>query len=612
MLEVALVRVAPAEGAVRASLAGAGDATLDHAIGDTWSMLRADLGSGECAELTITGDPRAEVAIARPIVRRPGARRPWVILYVFDTLRFDQLVAASGELRPIPAFEALAADGLLFVRAYSNSSWTRPSVASLLTGVGPSVHGVYDLSDRIRTEVPSLATVLADAGYRTVAISTNPNVLPTWNFDAGFDQFVDLIAEGGQRRLYRSLETVGRTVVTEATDEPLFLLIHDNGPHAPYWTPVEYEAPLPPLPHPETRTTRRPRAWQRYGRAVQYSSARLEALIGLLRSIDRYEDAVIAVLGDHGESFGEDGFGNHATALSGVQIHVPVILKAPRTRGLTGRVSAPVSLADVAPTVLALLGLPRPDAWTGRGLPLDPATAPDSPADIVSELDTPLGRSEALIRWPWKYVRRGAVESLFDLARDPGETESVAHRHSTVLADLRAALASIRRPVAGEVVFECVAGARDARVDATLFLGAHDPPVEIESNDLESFDRVDRPGATLRLSLDLPHRAERRGRGAFGADTDRVRLTGVTRERVRVRLEREGGAADLVGPAGEPLPADATTIELADVTIAVRAGRLGRTRNPRCRLYRTAEPARESGEPIPPDVERRLRALGYL
>jgi hypothetical protein len=157
-----------------------------------------------------------------------------------------------------------------------------------------------------------------------------------------------------------------------------------------------------------------------------------------------------------------------------------------------------------------------------------------------------------------------------------------------------------------------VAGTSDARVDVTLFLGAHDPPVELHSNNLEATDRIEALGAALELELDLPYRSERRGAGAFGRDRDLVRVTGMTRERIRVRLQMRRGEPALVGPQGERLRADASTITLADVTTAVRVGRLAHGTDPRCRLYRTTAPAEGPVEPIPPDVEQRLRALGYL
>jgi hypothetical protein len=161
---------------------------------------------------------------AEPVVRRflsvgvasqaPGATARLVRegAAPVDTLRFDATPWGGTPEAVAPAFTAFARDAVLYERAFSVTSWTRPAVATLLTGVGPARHGVFDRQDRLAASVPRLPERLAEAG---------------WTHREG---------------LARLGPTLDGIVAAEA-DAPLFLYVHDNGPHAP-WSPPAATTPL--------------------------------------------------------------------------------------------------------------------------------------------------------------------------------------------------------------------------------------------------------------------------------------------------------------------------------------------------------------------------------
>jgi hypothetical protein len=207
---------------------------ITAAVALRWSELRVPLPpAARCLEVGLAGPAEARVAASVPVLEHAGDRRPWVVLYVVDTLRFDATPWGGAPDEVAPAFTAFARDAVLYRNALSVTSWTRPAVATLLTGLGPAYHGVFDRQDRLAGGLPRLPERLAEAGWATAAVSTNPNVLPLWGFLAGFDRFVDVEADGWTHR--QGLARLGPTVdaiVTRAVGTPLFLYVHDNGPHA--------------------------------------------------------------------------------------------------------------------------------------------------------------------------------------------------------------------------------------------------------------------------------------------------------------------------------------------------------------------------------------------
>ena len=573
--------------------------------------------AGGC-ELDEGRDRRAPPAAESATPSEEPHPPPWVILYVLDTLRFDDVYRDDGLVGDPGALSRIARDGLQYTRAHSTSSWTRPAAASLLTGVLSSDHAVYSLADPIRDGIPLLQEALQEAGYETVAVSSNPNILPRWGFGRGFERFLDVKGVPGEfDPQVPSLKEQILAVVDEKRDRPLFLYVHDNGPHHPYLAPPDLrarygaaDAPSEAMflaadPKPEHIES----AQRLHVAAVHLATRRLAALLGALDEQGRYDDALVVVVGDHGEEFGEHGRVHHAQTLYQEVLQVPLFVKAPRVS--PAEVTRSVSLTEVAPSVLGWLGLPAPDVWAGRSLPVsDEEASVDGKDDtLFAELEC-LGHSAgAAIDWPWKYVRQGPDEMLFDLERDPGERRSLSAEEPERVAALRAAFERARGGGHAGLTLACAAGPEESRADIEVALtrgGA--PPGRPEARGLEKGDRIIEQEGGFRVDLELTPSAGDRGLTAKVPDRDSVRLPVFPSDAV-LEITNHSGVV-ILGPRGGRLSGD-RPIPLASITTRSVPSPLAVAFRPRCRLYHYV-PA----EPVPvaadPELAARLRALGYV
>ena len=603
------------------------------ALSGNWRDL--DLGvpeSRECLVLQVVGRPGTQVAISTPLLSRRGRRLPWVILYVVDTLRFDFTPFAddAASQPPLaPALEALARDGVVYRRVFSTSSWTRPTVATLLTGLGPSLHRVYDRQDRLPAAIERLPDWLAERGWFTEALSSNPNVLPLWGFMSGFDRFIDVGSEGWAAR--QSFEALTQRVVhrfEQDADRPLFLYVHDNEPHSPYRPAPSYRklfgAPAPgsaaeiPIHRDDPQYMREMRSL--YRASIRSMSDRLAEMVTGLKRVGRYEEALIVVVGDHGEEFGDHGDVLHGKTLYQEQLHVPLVIKAPASFGVRGEVDAPVSTASVFATMRHFLA--RSDdsqSPAAARLPLPGEEA--AGRQIYSELSLDGERWATAVSWPWKYLRDGdGAERLFDLDADPAEEHDLAEEQPERLRSLAAGLDRWRSVARTGLALGCVAGAREETARFEVLVGGEGPP-DTDVTGLELLDRVDpQPGGVVVAfalrPAEQPAMAVARFRASVAAraqpDRDLLRLPVVAGDSISIRALGDAPAVRLEGPDGEllaldrPIPLERLTVSVAPV---LPEGRDSAT----CLVYFLELP----GE-VTPDADvdaalrERLRALGYL
>jgi len=318
----------------------------------------------------------------------PVARRPNVLLIVLDTTRGDRC-SVGGYGRPTtPALERLAADGVVYLDAWSPSPWTPPSHATLFTGLRPENHGLNANSrPHLLDDSVTLAERLRDVGYRTAAFSNNPAIRPATGLLQGFDHVVEVyerpVQEYPSARITHDL--VENWLARGAGDEaPFFVFINHIEPHFPY---------TPPDPGLFAFVDASPLEIQR-ARALDYPAPFSHSLgevvlpeetVGLLSdlydaeiwNVDRLvgqllerlenggvlDDTVVIVTSDHGESLGEHGLLDHMFSLHRTLLHVPLVVRAPGAMARGGVVTETVRLEDVPATVLDLCGLPAvPDA----------------------------------------------------------------------------------------------------------------------------------------------------------------------------------------------------------------------------------------------------------
>lgn len=379
-----------------------------------------------------------------------GPQRPrTVILISVDTLRADHL-GTYGYFRPTsPNVDAFARDGLVFENAIAHASETTSSCGSLLTGFLPHETRAAELH-ALPLEVETLPEMLAREGYGTVAVVSNYVLRGNQGFSQGFDVYDETMVqrEGGRSQPERIAEpTTDRAIelLRAYKDEPLFMWIHYQDPHATYTPPPQYAAvfvdpSLEPRPLaanklmsgrggiPQHQILGDHRDYHyyvsQYDGEVHYFDEHFGRLIAALRELDLYDDALIVLTADHGENMGEhDYFFTHGENLYHGVTHVPLIVK--HGEALRGRRTEFVQHADIVPTVLGFLGIRLDRPFRGRDL-----LQPSEGREIFSET-TVWWSSEkwmySVVRDGMKLIHRPTLDRfhLFDLKADPGETRDL-------------------------------------------------------------------------------------------------------------------------------------------------------------------------------------------
>jgi arylsulfatase A-like enzyme len=405
----------------------------------------------------------------------PPPQRPNVLIVVVDTLRADRVGAVDASSSLMPFVDALAARGVVFRRAYALSSWTVPSVASLLTSRQPTHHGVVSFETPLAEAETTFPETLAAAGYRSAGFSANFRITGRLGFAQGFEHWRVFVAEKGVWPPKARAPTVRASVLEwldrtawERTGVPTALYVHLMEPHMPYypkdnahWASVadvdrsaareankqlltainflKFDLVPPPMVTELRRL---------YDAEVAAVDDELAALFAALETRGFLRNAVVVVTADHGEEFGEHGGLNHGRTLYGELLHVPLVMTAPG--GERGVVDLPVSLLDVGPTVLELVGLERPDAFEGQSLvPLMRGATDVAPRPLLAELQPENEKRErrqhraSLLDGDRKVVVGiDGAPQWFDLSADPGEQHP--RREPASDAD-RALLATLER-----------------------------------------------------------------------------------------------------------------------------------------------------------------------
>ena len=377
-------------------------------------------------------DPGSEPAAPPDLADAGGDDGPPpIILVSIDTLRSDRLPAYGYAAGATPAIDALAADSILFERAYAHVPLTTPSHASILTGLLPPAHGVRDnLGYRLEAAaLPYLPRLLRQAGYATGAAVSAHSLRGEAGFADGFDFYEDRIPVPARAGL-GGIQRPGAATLAAALGwlrsnggKPFFLLLHLFEPHTP-WAP------------PEPFASRHASA---YDGEVAAADAVLAELVAELRRLGAYDRAAIVLLSDHGEGLGEHGEEEHGVLLYREALQVPLLVKLPGGKRAGERLAAPVQLVDVAPTLLELAGLPRPPGLDGRSLLSVSADEPPRPVygeSWYSRLHFGWSELGSLIEGSWHLID-GPDPELYDLAADPGETDNLIGRRAGLAARLR-------------------------------------------------------------------------------------------------------------------------------------------------------------------------------
>lgn len=417
------------------------------------------------------------------------ARGNPIVVISIDTLRSDRLPIYGYRQVATPALDALAADGVVFEHAYSHVPLTLPSHAAMLTGQLPGDVGVRDnLGYRVDAAAhPWLPRLLRQAGYATGAAVSAYVLRAETGMAADFDFYESAIDMRAAASLGASQRSCGETLrrsggwLDEVKAKPFFFLYHLYEPHTPY---------APPAPFAE-RYRDRP-----YDGEIAAADACVGELVARLERDDLYDRATIVVLADHGESLGEHGEQEHGILLHRPVLQVPLVVKLPGGRRGGERVATPAALVDLLPTLAELAGVAPPAGLAGRSL--FAAESDPEPRAIFSETYYPrlhMGWSEltSVIEYPFHLIH-GPDPELYDMARDPGETNNLRDAERRTFATLREKVRGFERELTAPAAEDAATAANLAALGylggATLAVDGPLPDPKSKIGTLREYSRA--------------------------------------------------------------------------------------------------------------------------
>jgi len=376
-----------------------------------------------------------------------------VVFITIDTLRPDHLGCYGDKQIRTPNIDTLAADGTRFERAYTAVPVTLPSHTVIFTGTYPTLSGVHDFAaNKLSPTQATLASVLKDNGYTTGAVIGSAVLDSRFGLNHGFDFYYDHF---DFNRLQESnldeMERPGNIVADVTLDwlsknyqKKFFLWMHLYDPHYPY---------RPPAPYSEEYRDRP------YDGEIAFADAQVGRLIEFLKNKGLYQNTLIILSGDHGESLGEHGEKTHGFFIYNATLHVPLIIHLPGDMHAR-TVQNLVNLADIMPTVLAALNIQLPAHVQGQSLlPIISPKKEDNARSLYAETFLPR------LHFNWSELRGVETENyhfinapkpeLYDLRKDPGETHNLFAEKKAVTEEMRVRLAKlIQQYTAGQELAE--------------------------------------------------------------------------------------------------------------------------------------------------------------
>jgi arylsulfatase A-like enzyme len=330
--------------------------------------------SGEPSKNYFTGLDRAHA----PSVIIGKTQGP-VILIVVDALRPDHL-SAYGYQRPTsPNLQDLANDGLVLSNYFVNGNWTRPSTASMLTGLLPGEHRVESEQDRLAEQYVTMAEMLAKLKIPTGAVVGNGNAGSAFGLGRGFSFFADTAKHWKGLPSAEQVLDLAVPFVKAQGDQPFFLMLFFVDTHNPYGAPEPFENMF--VLDPTVPLIRTPR-WEgvhyplaeiermkaTYDGAIRYTDTVLGKLFATLRQLHLYDRTLLLVTADHGEAFGEHGVFMHSHHLYDEIIRAPLIVRAPVMSRRGVYCDDLFQTIDLLPTIVSYFGGSPPASLPGEDM----------------------------------------------------------------------------------------------------------------------------------------------------------------------------------------------------------------------------------------------------
>lgn len=347
-----------------------------------------------------------------------SGKKPNVVFIIIDTLRADKLGSYGVGLPLSPELDSLAQQGVLYERVISQSSWTRPSIGSMLTSIQPRILGIFkEQWDKLGDQFVTLAETLKENGYYTIGVTANPNINSFFNFNQGFNIYIDsdvvfpwMDKVEGKRAATKTNRPKPATDIFRIAleqleqhkgDLPIYLQINIMDVHA--WhrmRPENIDADL------------RDQKDARYLQTVRVASREVGKFVEAVKNLPGLENTLFVITSDHGEGLSDHPAvpksTKHGNLLYESHVIVPLILYNSVDPDLTGkRISQPVRQLELMPTILDYLGIKPPTGVEGVStLPAikDPTVTLELPENFVTETNWRNVDKIAVYTDGWKYI----------------------------------------------------------------------------------------------------------------------------------------------------------------------------------------------------------------
>ncbi len=382
--------------------------------------------------------------------------RPNVLLITIDTLRADRLPLYGYEKGKTPHLDAFASQGVVFDKVAAHTPITLPSHTSILTGLYPPQHGVRSNGGfYVHDNLTTMAEILKKKRYQTAAFVSAFVLDSRFGLDQGFDHYDDDLVDGRRRfskfgvKDRRAENTVSRVInwidKKRAAKSPFFVWTHLYDPH------FRYEPPEPFLSRFEDP----------YDGEIAYTDREIGRLLDTLKDRGLYDNTLIIVTGDHGESFGEHGEQTHSIFVYEATQWVPMIIRFPHSAHGGKRIKGLVRHIDILPTAMEILGVNKLSGEVhgslhGTSLVSCSVGGKASPvSESYAEAYLPYVQFGWSPIYAWrdnhfKYVEAPTAE-LYDLEADPGEQKNIYEARLNDALTYRKKLETLRAKLVPEV-----------------------------------------------------------------------------------------------------------------------------------------------------------------
>jgi arylsulfatase A-like enzyme/Tfp pilus assembly protein PilF len=395
-----------------------------------------------------------------------GRPRLNIVIVTLDTTRADHLGCYGYERAMTPTIDELASRGILFEKAYAPAPLTLPSHATMFTGLQPVEHGVMTNGrGRLGSDVTTFSEIAREKGFVTAAFVASFVLNAKFGLNQGIDTYDDDLSGTPRPTDALHRERSGNIVV----DSALNWLTHHKNERFHCWIHL-YDPHKPYLPHEDLfgdQFQEHP-----YDAEIAFVDLQLARVLKFLNENKLDRNTLVVVVGDHGEGLGEHNEPTHGYQLYDSTLHVPLIIVPPdsTTRGL--RITEPVSLVDLFPTLLELLQFPIPKGITGRSLaPAIQGNSIDSrPCFAMSDepfLDNGWSPLRSLITSEWKYIRSPKPE-LYNREHDLSELSNRAAENPDVVEELEYQLSELEKKMHGRKPVEANLSAKEKRALESL------------------------------------------------------------------------------------------------------------------------------------------------